>query len=234
MQDNLERLIKAVYRKWRSGRAQPGGGHPDEESLACFLENRLPLEEQERIKAHLINCDSCSQAVAVGLGLGPLQDKDVPAEVLLRLRDLGKAEDKSFCLEISLKLKEKFLEVLSTTGDVLVGQEFVPAPVLRSREIKDFKDEVVILKDFADIRVEAKIENKSGRAFNLSITARHRTSQRLVKDLRVTLFKDDLELESYISISGSVVFEQVLLGKYKVQISSPEERLASIVLDIKV
>jgi hypothetical protein len=56
----------------------------------------------------------------------------------------------------------------------------------------------------------------------------------LIKDLRVTLIRDDTELESYLSDSGKVVFEHVLLGKYMVEISNIENKLAMIEIDIKV
>jgi uncharacterized protein YjbK len=54
-----------------------------------------------------------------------------------------------------------------------------------------------------------------------------------MKDLRVTLIKDDVELESYITDSGKVTFEHVLLGRYSVEISSVDNKIASVILDIK-
>ena len=76
-----------------------------------------------------------------------------------------------------------------------MGQELVPAPILRSRQIKDFKDEVTILKDFKDIRVQAKVENKGANAFSLVILVKERHTQRIIKDLRIRLLKDGAELE---------------------------------------
>jgi hypothetical protein len=93
---------------------------------------------------------------------------------------------------------------------------------------------VVILKDFEDIRVEIKIENKSGKYFNLNIQAKSKQSKELIKDLRVTLFKEDIELESYLNDSGSVIFEHVLLGKYKIELAGLEGNLASVLLDVRV
>jgi hypothetical protein len=130
-------------------------------------------------------------------------------------------------------LKDKALEILETTGDVLVGQEFVPHPVLRSRKIKEFKDEVTILKDFKEIRVEVKIENKENRGFDLVIFVKDKLSNRIIKDLRVTLIKDDLELESYLSNYDKVVFEHILAGKYIIEISNIEDKVASILLDVR-
>jgi hypothetical protein len=144
------------------------------------------------------------------------------------------AEDKSSWLEIILLLKDKAMEIINITGDVLVGQELMPAPLLRSRSIKEFKDEITILKDFGEISVEAKIENKTHGAFNVVVAAKAKDTQRLMKDIRVSLLKDDVELESYLASSGSVIFEHVLVGKYKVEISGINEKLASILLDIRV
>jgi len=228
----MEKLIKAVYKKWKAGQ-KIKAGHPDEETLACFVEAKLSPQEGERVKAHLINCDRCSEAVAVILRSNPEGAKEVPEELLSQVKQGLFPDAEVPLMEVVLRLKQKALELLNTTGDILVGQEFVPAPVLRSRSIKDFKDEITILKDFQDIRVEAKIENKGGNAFNVIIAVKQKETQKVLKDLRVTLIRGDLELESYLSDSGSVTFEHVLLGKYKIEVSNIEKRLASIMLDIK-
>lgn len=234
MPDKLERLIRMVYKQWKKGLPKVEEPHPDEETVVCFLEGRLSSQEETRIKEHLISCDKCTEVLAIQAKLKPGDAEKVPAQLLEGVKNLVKQEDKSLALEIILRVKEKALEILNTTGDVLVGQELVPAPILRSRKPQDFKDEVTILKDFKDIRVEAKIENKGTKAFSLTVLAKEKETQKVIKDLRVTLLKDDLELESYIADTGSVTFEHVLLGKYTVEISTLESKLASILLDIKI
>ncbi|MDP2923859.1 MAG: hypothetical protein Q8O30_09125 [Candidatus Omnitrophota bacterium] len=234
MPERLEKLIRTVYKIWKVNQPVAKESHPDEETMACFLENKLSAQESDDIKAHLISCDTCAEVIAVQLKLKAIETKEIPEAVLIRVKNLVTTEDKASILEIFLSLKEKALELLHTSGDVLVGQELVPAPILRSRQIKDFRDEVTILKDFQNIRVEVKIENKLGRSFSLSVVVKEKSTQRVMKDLRVTLIKDDLEFESCLSDSGKVTFEHVLLGKYTVEISTVENKLASILLDIKV
>lgn len=233
MPSKLEKLVKVVYQKWKLGYAKIPQLHPDEETMACFLENRLSQEEARQIKAHLVSCDSCAEGLAVQLKLKASKANKVPEDLIARLKDLVIPEEKAPLLEILLRLKEKAIEILSTTGQVLVGQELVAAPVLRSRKIKDFPDETTILKDFEKTRVEVKIENKHGQAFSLTVMAKEKDTQRVIRDLRITLIQDDRELESYLTDSGKVTFEHVLLGKYRVEISTVEERVASILLDIK-
>lgn len=238
MQDKFEELIKLVYKDWKSNIPKSQTPHPDEETLACFLESRLEDEEAEKIKEHLLSCENCMESIVLNLKLKASSEIKVPEAMLAKVKDLLLKESKYSFLEIVLRCKEKLIEIISTTGDVLVGLELVPAPILRSRNIKDFKDEVTILKDFENMRVEVKIENKGvaqeGQIVNIIIAARDKDTQRILKDLRVTLLKDDLELESYLNHSGSVIFEHVLFGKYTIELSTIDEKVASILLDIRV
>ncbi|MDD4953744.1 MAG: zf-HC2 domain-containing protein [Candidatus Omnitrophica bacterium] len=233
MPEKLEKFIGLLYKNWRSQNPRAReSAHPDEETLACFLEGRLPRNDAEVVRAHLLNCDRCAEIFALSLKNQP-QEIEVPEELLKRVKAMATPAQDTTLLEIILKLKDQFLEVINTTGDLLVGQELVPAPLLRSRSIKDFQDRITILKDFHDIRVEVKIENKAGKAFDLAITVRNRQTQKVIRDVRVTLIKDDLELESCLSDSGVVIFEHVLLGKYKIDISTVTQKLASVLLDIR-
>lgn len=233
MPKDLEGLIKLVYRRWKNRYLKTEEAHPDAEAIVSFLEGKLPLAEANNFKAHLIHCDDCAEAVGLNLNSSDAPDNDIPIGLVNFAKEKFGVIDAP-ALDIVLRLKEKVLEVLSTGGEILLGQEMVPAAVLRSRNINEFKDEVVILKDFEDIRVQIRIENKSGKYFNLNIQAKSKQSKEVIKDLRVTLFKEDIELESYLDDSGSVIFEHVLLGKYKIELADLERNLASVLLDVRV
>lgn len=233
MEDKLEKLIKLVYKKWKKDEPGEIGPHPSEEDFACFFEGKLAQKESEGLKAHLLKCAACAEIISANLNLMVSQNKEVPAELIRRVKGLAAEGDKANLLEIILRFKEKAIEIFNVTGDILLGQELVPAPVLRSRQIKDFKDEITIYKDFKDFRVKMKIENKGGGIFNLEVVVTQTSSQEVIKDLRVTLLKDETELESYLNDSGKVIFEHVLLGKYTVEIASPSSKLASVLLDIR-
>lgn len=234
MPEKLERLIRLVYRRSKPALPAGEGGHPDENDMVCFLEERLSREEKKRVQAHILTCDTCMENLAIQLRLDPVKEARVPLKLLKQVKDLVSQELNNPVLELILKLKDKAIEVLSSTGDILWKGELVPLPILRGRSIKDFKDEVTIFKNFKDKVVEVKIENIQGRAFKLNIKALDKFRRKIIKDLRITLLKGDLELESYHTDSGGVIFEHVLLGKYKVEIYSPDTLIASIILDIKV
>jgi len=234
MSEDLEKIIRRVYREWKAAQSETGGLHPDEETFVSFLEKRLSAEENERMKNHITTCQRCADILSLQIRSKGLEEKEVPAQLLEKTKKMVSEMLTSYILEIILKLKEKTLEIINTTGDVLLGQELVPAAVLRSRQIKDFKDAVNILKDFKDILVEVKIESKDGNTFNLTVIVKEKVTQNIIKDMRVTLLKDNLELESYLSESGKVTFEHVLLGKYTLELSTAKDKLATVILDIKI
>ncbi|MCK9602931.1 MAG: zf-HC2 domain-containing protein [Candidatus Omnitrophica bacterium] len=232
-QERIEKLIKVIYKKWKSAFGISTQEHPDEEAIACFLEDRLSRQEKEEMKAHLVNCDACAEVATLQMKIGIVLEREVFPSMIAYVKDLVRSKEIAPVLDILLKLRDDILEILNTTGDVLVGQELMAVSILRSRRIKEFKDEVLISKDFKDVRVEARIKNKHGKAFSLAVTVRNNTTRELMRDLRVTLFKGNKRIESYLVDSGKVIFEDVLLGRYKVQIASKERKLAFILLDIK-
>lgn len=233
MEDYLEELVRAFYKKQEASGGGTGGIHPAEEEIACFMEGRLSTDDAAALKAHLASCATCAELLKTQLRLRETEEAVVPQDLIDFAKGLVKGAGGLFSLEVCLKTKERFWELLSTTGDVVVGNELVPAPVLRGRKVNAFKDEITILKDIKDIRVEMKIENSGEGAFNLSVSLKERATSGIIKDLRVSLIKDDLELESYLAGSGRVVFEHVLTGRYQVEISGLADKIASILLDIR-
>lgn len=234
MIDYLEKITKIIYREWKKGRAFMGSGHPSEEDLVCFLEDKSSAQDKEVIQKHLLSCDICAEYLSVQLKIQPHLSLDVPAQLLEKVKKLLGEDTLGNLLEIFIKLKEKAMEIIATSGDVLVGQELVPAPVLRSRKIDEFKEELSILKDLQQVRILAKIQNKDTKSFNLTVTVKDKQSHKIPEDLRITLTRGGIELESYlVDSSGSGFFENILPGDYLVEVSCQEQRIAVIDLRVK-
>ena len=125
MQEKIDRILKVIYKKWKSGRAKEAIVHPDEEDMACFAEGKLPAQETLAIKEHLTLCERCAENFALQSGLKLDEEKfsAVPEKLIEDARNIISQQDQPLILEVVLKLKEKALELLQTTGDVLLGQE---------------------------------------------------------------------------------------------------------------
>lgn len=233
MSDKLEKVIGMAYKRWRSERGRRPGAHPDEETFVCFLEDTLTTEQREQVRGHILECPLCSQILAASLKLsytGELGPSPGLQEKLIR-----EVEHKlgTRILEICLRMKDRAMDVLSTNGDILLGQELIPGAVLRSRRIEDFPDEVSFFKDFKDIHVEVRLSHRSNGSLNVTVAIKDKASQKPVGDLRVSLRQDELELESKLSDHGKVCFEGIAPGSYTIEISSPKQIVATVFLDLE-
>ncbi|MFA5090121.1 MAG: hypothetical protein WC510_03660 [Candidatus Omnitrophota bacterium] len=234
MANKFERLVKVVYQRYKDRLIKDGSAHPDEDMLACFLERNLTETENKRVIGHLLRCNHCVEAIAVQMKIDAEGGHILPRELLDKIRSMGSIKDGTDVLKIFLRLKEKAIEIVNTTGDVLLGHKFLPEPVLRSRQVKEFKDELNIVKDLKMGRLQVKIIRKSVSACNIFIVMRDKQSQALIKNLRVSLLKEATEIESYLMGEGPVVFEHILPGFYNIEIRDIKEGVASILLEINI
>jgi len=234
MFSNFEKIARVIYQEWKASTGDFAiREHPDEEALACFIDGKLSQADKDSIQGHLLKCDKCTEYLCAQLKIEPHLSKDIPFSLLEKTRKIIGSDIKENIFDIFLKLKDKAWEIIQTSGDVLVGQELVPAPVLRSRHINEFKEEVSILKDLQGVRILAKLESKNNKVFNLVVNIKDKQGKGVNKGLRVTLIKDGVELESYVSDMGSSVFERVLPGDYRVEIAQGTRLVAIIDLKVK-
>jgi hypothetical protein len=232
MTERIERFIAMAFEDWKKN--QPSmSGHPSEEEIACFLEGKLNKKDAHVLKEHLACCDACVSLIAADLHAYPVEELDVPPELLARARAMVSGSTGVDLLEIVLQTLKQGFEIVKTTGDVLFGQEYVAASVLRSRNIGEFRDEVVVVKDFADSRIEAKIQAQDHKGFRLSVFAKDKRTQKPLSDLRITLSRDDIELESRITEKGEAVFDSIAPGRYSVKISGLKTTVAQLVVEVR-
>lgn len=214
MQGDIGKVISRVYKIWKEKFPQSTGNCPDEETLACFLEGRLPSQESQQLKDHIITCVQCQE--------------------IIRLVNAGATEkNEPVLLEIILAFKDKVIDLIRTSGDVLYGQEFAPLPVLRSRNIKDFGQEVIIVEDIGNIKAEIEIENKANYIARITVKLTDINTGKPSEGLRVSLIHAEREVESYIAEAGQAVFDNILADNYSLEISSPELIIGKILLEIK-
>ncbi len=233
MQKSQEEIIRQIYEKFKLDKLKNPLEHIAEEDLACFAQGKLEQEKSLLVKEHLIGCKACAEAFSIFLKLNDAAIINAEEGFIEGLENLVLMGNKNI-LEIIIKAKDDFLELVSTSGNILVGQELISAPLLRSRKISNFKNEIIILEDFDNDRVEIKVNNNGGKSFSLNIVTSKRNNPGFEKDLRFSLLKGTQEIESYVSDSGSAVFDQVLPGKYLIEITGSKIKLASIALDISI
>ena len=233
MADTSDVILAALYDKWKSGQKRDFDVHPSEEEFACLFDNRLSPEEAVSVTDHLIACRRCGRILVAESGAAAAGRCRVPRSLVESAKGIVRKQHAAF-LQILMEWKDDTLALLTTTGDVLLGQELMPLPVFRSRMIKDLTQGITILKDVLDTRIEIKIERTGGRQLDVTVLAKTKSRNAPLAPARVTLVRDGILLESHTSDAGAAVFTQVVPGNYTITITQRETTVAEIELEIKV
>jgi len=229
----IEEVIKMVYQLYRKMHNQANPPCPDEETLVCFSESRLSKSESKKIKEHLISCHRCAEIVSLFCKKFEGAEKEVPEYLIKNAKNMVEERPFPNVLEVILALKEKALQILRTTGDIILDNEIIPLPVLRSRQIDRFPEEIKLIKEFENIKTTIHVQKKAKDEIRISLILIDKASLRPLGDLRLALLREGRELESYEAVSGSATFEKISFGRYAIQILRKDEKLGVINLEIK-
>ena len=108
MDNYFEKIIKIVYEEWKEVDRRHPQEHPDEEELACFLEDKLALPDKKLMQKHLLSCDLCGEYISAQLKIQPHLSLDVPAPLLEKAKKMVEEGGRENLLEIFIKLKEEY------------------------------------------------------------------------------------------------------------------------------
>lgn len=226
----IEVLVKNVYGRFLEKQPAVLNKCLSEEELALFLQGDMDERPSRRVEAHIGLCSRCAEIAALYCRTHKFQEQVVPEQVIEKAKALV---GERLIFEVALRLKEQFIELLKTTGDIIRRGDMAPVPVLRGRGIREFKEEISLVKEFEEIRIALKLDKKDKDRIRIGVSLSHKTSLRPITDLRVALFRQNLELESYFARSGAVVFEGLIYGLYTLEISRRDNRIGIIKLEIK-
>ena len=228
----IEKIIKSVYRLYRANHRDSKSSCPSEEDLVCYCEGRLSGVDSEVLARHFISCPRCAESALV-FTKKLQENKVVPASLFKQIESCLSPKDSSVFLQIALAVKEKTLQIISTTAQVLLDNQIIPAPVLRSRDISEFSAGIKLVKEYKGIMVNVDIQNRGKNQVRFSLKLMHKNRHAALPGLRLALLKEDKELESYTAESGNVVFDKLAAGKYIVELIHKADKLGRIHLEIK-
>jgi len=221
-----------IYRFYRKRRIKGNLPCPDEETLVCFSEGKLSNSESKKIQEHIISCSRCSEVIFL-YRQQPRQEREVPEFLIENVKNLIEQKTPPNILEVVLALKEKALQILRSTGDVIMDNEIIPLPVLRSRRITDFPEEIRLIKEFQGIKITIHIQKKDRDKIRVNLNLTKKIDLLPLEGLRLTLLKGTEEIESYDVIAGNVAFDNLGLGRYAIEILREGNKLGAIYVEIK-
>ncbi|MCM8799404.1 MAG: hypothetical protein NC900_01550 [Candidatus Omnitrophica bacterium] len=219
-----------VYKFFKEKKSKPKIC-PREEDLACFLEKKLSLRQEDKIKRHILDCQSCSEIIS---HYYLEAQKEVPSFLLEKVKEILKFKESPIpvWVDIVIAIKENLIDVISSTGELLFGDKVLPLAVLRSEKPGSLKDEVVIVKETDNFYIKIIINKKPNLKAKLTINILEKITKIPPPFLRVSLFRKDIELESYVAEKGIVIFEDINPDTYLVKFIQNSESIGLVKLEI--
>lgn len=237
MKHRLDELVRIAFRRWKMEQPSPEV-HPDEETFCQALQGTLSHGELRAFQDHLAMCDACADIIAACLDTAAVsEDAALPGELReSAAQAVAAVFPPQEVLEVSVRIKDAALELLKAAGDVLIGQEYVPAAVVRGRgpQEREFRGGLTLVRDCGQLRCQVIIERsvcRQAAGLRLSVKVSERSGAACGQG-RFTLVHEGRELESLCSDNGSAVFESVPVGISRVVFEDKNGRRAQICLEV--
>lgn len=235
---NIEIFLREVLGKLRSKRRlKLKGKCLNDQDIACIIDSQLSEKDRVRYSDHILRCMKCAQNLRDHLlVLSAISKKEVletPEAIVQAAVDLYIPEAGVNVLEVVLNFKEKIIELVRTTGEILRGPGLIPIPAVRNQgEEVAFLNEIKIVKEFNNMMTEVGVEKNKPHLCNVEIRLTEKKSKKKMHGLRVTLVKNEREVESALIEEGKVTFREVKPGKYSLFIIKDNNKTGVIELDI--
>ena len=238
MTKNIESILKQGLVKLKNKvRFKLKGKCLNEQDTACIIDGQVSENERVRYFEHVLSCMKCAENLRDHLLVLNAIDKkgmlETPETIVQAAMDLYSPEVGVNVLEVVLNFKEKMIELVRTTGEILRGPELIPIPALRSQgEEFNFSNEIKIIKEFNNMMTEVGVEKNKPHLCNVEIRLTEKKTKKKMRGLRITLIRNDREIESSLIEEGKVIFREVKPGKYSLIITKDDKKIGVVELNI--
>ncbi len=229
LKDNiLKRLAK------RSITSRPRGKCPDDETLAALAEGKLEESLADELLMHAARCPECLFTLRVIKTVLSEKDKEdriiIPQRALARAKALDPSRNQT--MELVIQFAKGVAKVLKMSDDVR-GQAVAATDATRGEGHVVSETLVTFSKLMPPFRTDVDVEKTKPDRGEITVKMTDAESGLPARGVRVSLFDDDLELESSMLDGGTAVFENLKFGQYRVEITRVGEPLGKITLEMK-
>ncbi len=236
LMDKLEQLIKAVLNKDVSGvPSKKQGDCLSDEAMAILIENKCSPREEEKYSRHILSCHACADLLKNYILTAKAIDREGEREpsswLLAKVNELvPAAENKSTVLDLVLELRDKFLELIETTGEFPAALR--PAFALRDKA-KNEHGTIHVVKTLGKFAVDVEIDKRISNTTDLVLRLTDKETNKKAEDVRVSLFHGKREIESVILENGKVKFEDITPESYKIMIMKEGNKIGEVNVSIR-
>lgn len=224
--DNLKKYAMKMAKRAR-------GSCPEDEILAAFVQEGLSEPEADKVLGHVCRCPACQDSIKALRCIFQESEEEGKVRVPLSFLDHAKKLDPASksVMDIAIRFAKGVAEVIRMSGDVTSG--LVPAADHVRGEGRVVSETLVTFnKQFPPYQAEIEIEKTRPDLGEITVKMTQKSGSP-AKAVRVSLFDNDLELESAMVESGIAVFENLKFGKYRLEITKVGEPIGRVTLEMK-
>ena len=222
-----------------------------DEDIVFYFDGVLSDDERRRIEKHISLCGECRETLKEHAEIaGQIDDEcmsAVPEHIIKKTVEMMTPLVHGRNLfDVVVRLKERALQVINTTGSILKGAVaergdvvFVPiigaslAGVSFRSEKKPENCDIAIRKEFSSIVLTAELNRSGQNSTDLTLHITGKDSSVKLSDIRVTMKKGARTYESALIKYGKKVFEDVTPGAYLIEVKDGGDNLmGSVKLDL--
>ncbi len=237
MEDEIEAILRSVMKKLPNLDKEHEHAESciSDESFASFVGGKCSDAENEKASKHIFNCSDCSKALVDYIKIANDQEHLLaPNYITQPVLDYVAENAKEVILDLVLEIREKAIELIKSTGDILLGPQLVPIPVLRNAKKEITQGENIrVVKKINEMVVDVEIEKRRSPSTDLVIRLMEDATKKKLSGIRIGLTKNNREIASFLTQSGKVKFEEVNVGIYQIILLDNDKKLGVININLK-
>lgn len=199
-----------------------------DEAITGILENKLSVARRDSFMAHLTRCDECLDIfVATYKVLNP-ETLSVADEIISKVKSYYK-KMRRFVMVIKL-FPDHIAPLILEPGFTQIQ---IPVPgTTRGYGRRKKANHTVVTKKTPPFLFELEIEKIKENLCQIQVYVCNIISNSPSESLRLSLYKDNRELDSYILEEGKVVFDDVKKGRYLIKASEKGKHVCEFDLSL--
>jgi len=204
------------------------------EEIIDYIEKRLPDRARTRAEKHLSECDECLEEAVMAMGVvrgGDLAEFDpVPAQVTRgAIKAVKESRQRSLPEELGRFIKKIKVELNRIMHQTLPVQGFSLVPVRGEKTIVS-DDLIRIKKSFSGFDAEIEIEKTGEKKACLKVMVKGKVAD---NPIRVSLFRSERELFSYLTNGTNALFEDIPFAEYVLTFTRDRSKIGEYLFEIK-
>ena len=205
------------------------------EDCECYVDGQMAKEKVQAFESHCLNCLSCLEKLYQSdVEISPGQEKKENEQLFLKTNKLLNQLDQKTganLLEMIIKVADKAVELISTTGLLLQNRQ--PVAVRSTEKTEQItKTPLRIMQEIEDspYSLQATMQSEGNSNITLSVSIFNRDNEEFREGISANFRTPTTENSQTTDLNGEVIFQISEAGIHELTLSAGKEVIGRILL----